>query len=148
MRGPPVIICLTAWVLTACRPCSLRAVRCYGALRDYKRASLTYFPLGSSEKIPGAQTLCTESVESVLAETMRRRRRGRRVQNFVDTDTDGIVYLLWPRLDFQSLTCCNPRSVRSAPRVAHASRCFSPMAPLLLSLSPLPVTHICRQPAQ
>lgn len=40
---------------------------------------------------------------------------------FVDTDTDGIVYLLWPRLDFQRLTCGNPHSVHSAPRVAQTS---------------------------
>lgn len=40
---------------------------------------------------------------------------------FGDTDTDGIVYLLWPRLDFQCLTCCNPDSVRSTPRVAQTS---------------------------
>lgn len=45
------------------------------------------------------------------------------------TDTDGIVYLRWPRLDFQSLTCCNPHSVRSASRVAQTSHwCFCSIA--------------------
>ena len=62
---------------------------------------------------------------------------------FVDTDTDGIVYLLWPRLDFQCLTCCNPHSVRSAPRVAQTSHwCFSRTA-MLPPLS-LPPRHTWR----
>lgn len=57
---------------------------------------------------------------------------------FVDIDTDGIVYLFWPRLDFQCLTCCNPHSVHSTPRVAQTSHwCFSRTAMLPpLSLPP------------
>lgn len=78
------------------------------------------------------QALCIESVE--------REEEGAEEgeSEFVDTDTDGIVYLLWPRLDFQCLTCCNPHSVRSAPRVAQTSHwCFSRTAMLLpLSFPP------------
>lgn len=56
------------------------------------------------------------------------------------TDTDGIVYLLWPRLDFQCLTCCNPHSVHGARRVAQTSHCCFPRTALLL-LPSLPPRH-------
>lgn len=73
----------------------------------------------------------------MLAETERKRRGAEEGESeYVDTDTDGIVYLLWPRLDFQCLTCCNPHSVRSAARLAQISHwCFSRTAMLL----PLPL---------
>lgn len=72
---------------------------------------------------------------------------------FVDTDTDGIVYLLWPRLDFQCLTCCNPHSVHSAPRVAQTSHCCFPRTALLLLPSLLTIPGVggtvrCLQPGE
>lgn len=73
----------------------------------------------------------------MLAQTERKRRGAEEGESeYVDTDTDGIVYLLWPRLDFQCLTCCNPHSVCSAARLAQISHwCFSRTAMLL----PLPL---------
>lgn len=69
------------------------------------------------------QTLCIKSVDSEVVCEEEEEEEGE--SEFVDADTDGIVYLLWPRLDFQCLTCCNPRSVHRAPRVAQTShRCF------------------------
>lgn len=62
----------------------------------------------------------------------------------VETETDGIVYLLWPRLDFQSLTCCNLHSAHSSRRVAQTSHTFLFLRLLCFPTNPSTLPGIVR----
>lgn len=85
-----------------------------GQLTERKRVFLSFVYLFCWHSIApvkcesGWQALCINCEE---AEGGREKAEGGGGKlEFADTDTDGIVFL-WPRLDFQSLTCCNPRWV-------------------------------------